>query len=396
MPGRARIALDTLLDLTAPIVRALPRGLLDSAPMRRALQGAPWNEKSYDHDWLAAFVDEPSIDATPCNLASILQRTASLRRIREYDLIVILHSAMTGGAEIVAEIAGRLADRRGPLLLFVGNEFRQMPAKIRLAQTLAAEFIATQLTLAAGRWLYAPVTSAQVLSGLHALNPNAYTPGPEDRPIDIGFRGDAYDSFLLGDRDRELILAFAQSRAAAHGLTVDIAFGRTYRDRWIAFLQSSHGTVGAEAGTHFLERDDRTQGAVAAFRKDNPGASFDAVFDRFFRDHPRPASGKTLSSRHFEAIGTKTCQILVSGKYSGVLTADAHYIAVRNDFSNIDECFRRFADRGERERIAGAALEYVLAGHTHSHRVRSILRQVTETPGIAQNHTRWDERWAGS
>jgi hypothetical protein len=51
-----------------------------------------------------------------------------------------------------------------------------------------------------------------------------------------------------------------------------------------------------------------------------------------------------ISPRHLEAVITKTAQVLVEGRYSGVLEPDRHYIPVRRDFSNLDEALERLHD----------------------------------------------------
>jgi hypothetical protein len=375
-PGWRRVAVDTAAAGAAPIVRALPGGLRRNHLVRRLLEGAAHNQKSYAQDWLEAFVAEPRLDAYPCNVANLLSFRRALRQLPDFDLVVVLHSASTTTVEVLARAAASLQARRGKLLLFVGNEFRQMQEKIRFANAVAADYIATQLTLEAGRWLYAGCPSATVLSGLHGLNEQVYRPGPAPRQFDLGFRGDRYNSFALGDQERESILDYFEHHAAGFGLSARFEYSRSFRDDWAEFLASCRGTVGAEAGTHYLERTDETQGAVLRFLDQHPAASFDEVFARFFRDYRNPVSGKTLSSRHFEAIGTKTCQILLEGHYSGVLVPDVHYIALRKDFSNAAECISRFKDEAERQRIVDQAYDHVRESHTYAHRVRQLVDAV--------------------
>src|SRR5690606_9448857 len=51
-----------------------------------------------------------------------------------------------------------------------------------------------------------------------------------------------------------------------------------------------------------------------------------------------------IGPRHFEAVMTKTCQVLIRGHYSGVLQADKHYIAIEDDFSNLDAVLETLKD----------------------------------------------------
>src|SRR6516162_857657 len=81
---------------------------------------------------------------------------------------------------------------------------------------------------------------------------------------------------------------------------------------------------------------------------------------RFFAGRPCcPVYSKCISSRHFDAAGTGTCQILLRGRYNDILAADEYYIALDPDLGNVDEAIARFRDPIERRRIAGAA--YTLA-----------------------------------
>ena len=102
------------------------------------------------------------------------------------------------------------------------------------------------------------------------------------------------------------------------------------------------------------------------------------IHQRFFAGLKRPAVyGKCISSRHFEAIGTKTCQIMVRGRFNDILEADKHYLAIAEDFSDLDDALRRFSDLSVRRAIVEDAYAHVSASHTYAHRmwqVAGILR----------------------
>src|SRR5439155_12294042 len=106
-----------------------------------------------------------------------------------------------------------------------------------------------------------------------------------------------------------------------------IAFIRLPRREWSRLLARSVGTIGAEAGTYYLERDDTTRDRAARYIAAHPRAPLLEVLERCFPPRPARMSGKAISSRHLEAVGTKTCQLLVRGSYNGILHAGEHYIA---------------------------------------------------------------------
>jgi len=267
------------------------------------------------------------------------------------------------------------------------------------------------------------VVRRRVLAVPHALNPDAFRPemAPDARPIDIGVRAVRYLPHL-GDRDRNRLHDLFDEHSFAPDLVVDISTERLDRAGWAGFLNRCKGTVSTEAGSWWVERDDaiitairawtaeRVKGKAMVIANDSPlrklghklpwwmraalrrilskgvlrhestineELPFDEVYARFFKDRPRPGFyAKCISSRHLDAVGTKTCQILVEGRYNGILTAGQHYIPLAADLSNLDEALRRFRDAGERTRIADTAHAHVLDGHTYDHRIAQLTEAI--------------------
>lgn len=341
----------------------------------------PWLDRnaydslSYVNDWLQAFRDAVELVTTALNITDLWQLAKAGATLKSFDLIVILHSAAGDDLSALRLLTPALKDRRSPLVIFFGNEYTRMPEKIRFAREVAADYIASQLPPAAAQWLYQEVPASRLLHAPHALNPARYYPMDLRRDISIGFRGDRYPLWI-GDIGRTRLIEWFAAHGQEHGLTVDIQFRRDPSEIWNRFLNGCQGVIGAESGTAFLERDDHTQRAVNSHLATHPQTTFEAVYDQFFRDYAQPVSGKTISSRHFEPIGTRTCQILLEGAYSGLLTADRHYLAVRSDFSNLEEVVARFKDPSLREQISEAAWEHVHAHHTYAHRVSEIVETV--------------------
>jgi hypothetical protein len=97
------------------------------------------------------------------------------------------------------------------------------------------------------------------------------------------------------------------------------------------------------------------------------------IFLKFFADRPRPAHyAKCISSRHFDAAGTKTCQIMFRGRFNDILKPDEHYLALEPDFSNIDDVLAQFGDPARRQNVADAAFALVTENHTYAHRMRQV------------------------
>ena len=110
---------------------------------------------------------------------------------------------------------------------------------------------------------------------------------------------------------------------------------------------------------------------------DEGAVSFADIEARFFAGRPRcPVYSKCISSRHFDAAGTGTCQILLRGRYNDILTADEHYIALDPDLDNFGDTITRFRDSGERRRVAESAYALVKERHTYRDRMSALHQAV--------------------
>lgn len=365
---------------------------------------------SYFSDWLDALVAEPELDVVPANLVTPLGRRRVRRNASEADVVIALHSAIGDSLKEISRCEAALGERRGPLVTFIGNEVtlpsQPLRAKVDLLEHLQPEVIATQLLPEAAEVLYGDVTSAKVVMMPHALNPVKFRPAVPnpDRPIDVGFRGARYPA-SLGEDDRPRILDYFTTTKFDHPLSVDIRIDASYgRHRWARFLNRCKAMIGAESGVHELRLEMPTTHAAVS-------ASWRSRLRPAHRYLPRPVktalrraanqlapqaspepsgpptaptpreampetlvSGKCISSRHFDAIGTETCQILFPGRYNDLLEADRHYLCLEPDFSNIDDVLARFRDTTHRLKLVREAREWALDGETYAHRVRTLLR----------------------
>jgi hypothetical protein len=207
----------------------------------------------------------------------------------------------------------------------------------------------------------------------HALNPDVYRVHDHGaRATDIGFIGQVYPAWV-GDLERTMLIIATQEIAPLLGLRHDIRLQNLPRDQWAAFLGDARAIIGAESGSYYLHRKGGLLTEAKAWCAEHPEAAFDAVEARFFGDRSGVPSGKTISSRHFEPIGTRTAQILLEGDYAGVLSPNEHYIPVRKDLMDLPDALRRASDEGERRAVANRAWEYVMDQHTYAHRVHTLL-----------------------
>jgi hypothetical protein len=383
---------------------------------------------SYNDDWLDAFEAYPAFETRAINI--VATDPAKVRAaLANIDAIVLLHSTNGDTTDYLEPFSSILAERRVPLLTFVGNEVNlpgsTISAKRRLFASIRPDWIATQLLKEAGVFLFGDLVQKAVISVPHALNVNAYRPKRDfvHRSIDIGCRLARYLPHI-GDNDRNRLVDAFLALGRQGRFKVDISDAKLNREGWADFLNNCHGAVATESGSWFLERDDATVEAIRRYIRGasrgvvvipndfflrklgqnlpwhfrtilrsilvsgpirhetllNEKMSFDDIYARFFANRQRaPVYGKCISSRHFDAIGTKTCQIMFRGRYNDILEADLHYLALDDDFANLDEVLRRFSDPSVRNVIVEQAHAHALASHTYTHRMRQVAKALSET-----------------
>lgn len=380
---------------------------------------------SYYDDWLQSFLVHPGISAQLLNLFSPAERSRASDALATSDLAVILHSGTGDTLDYVQKVTPALAGRRCPLVVFMGNEFNipWLPFADRRAwlKKVGAEFVATQLLETTGAWLYEG-SGAQVISVPHGLNPEAFkiTTPRRNRTIDVGTRSFPYPIYI-GNQFRNALMEKTRQIGEMLNLNIDIRSDTRFtRSAWAEFLNQCRFTVATEAGSIRLDRNDSRTFAIQAFLRErrkglaiNPaspirgiarhlpwsirqgmlrmlagiGVTHEAieadptlhaeVIERFFSDDGSTTPcGTCISSRHFDAVGCGTIQILVEGRYNDILKAGIHYVPVRSDFADLEDVLRQAAKRDFAEHMLEGARKHVLAHHTLEHRIATLLKRV--------------------
>src|SRR5688572_27739848 len=145
---------------------------------------------SYDQDWLDALGGEQVEHPTKLDA----------------DLVVIHHSMNGQWAGYPEWLINECKNRRGKLVIFHTNEFKNVKVREDAAKEMHADFIATQLP--DGRLYTLPTISMP-----HALNPSVFRRMGLKRDITVGFRGANYKPGINDAREK-VVRAFERVRGA--------------------------------------------------------------------------------------------------------------------------------------------------------------------------------------
>ena len=378
-PGRNNIIKNTLVKgfFKNPASVQFPDRLLKNSYFRRIdaiLKYKYFETLGYINDWRDEINRAPELDVTECNILNLIHLYKIRRKIKYYDFIIILHSAFADCIDFLIKRSHWFHGRRGKLAAFISNEYEFMDRKFTFLKEAGVDFIYSQLPDDTAKWLYASFSEAQVLFVAHALNPSIYYPGnKKSRSVDIGFIGAQYPLWV-GDTMRQDFIDKMVARCPDYDLTLDIRYKNIPRHEWAEFLRNSYGILGAEPGSFFLDKKGVLIENARKYMDRHPDASLNELINEVYScTDVEYISGKGISSRHFEPMGTKTCQILLEGRYCDLIKPGVHYLSVKPDFSNFSEVIKEFCDEERRREITEHAYEHVMNAHTYRHRIVNLV-----------------------
>ena len=376
-----------------------------------------YDQLSYYDDWVKSFVEHKKV-----NLTLIDFKNVQVHKNEEFDFIFLHHSTNADSLLPLEYLKKFLLSRKEEILVFVGNEFNNIFSPIkekrRLFKELNISFICSMLVKEAALFLWSDIARKKVILTPPGLNTNHFFDQRpiKDREFDIGFKGIRYYSYI-GDTERnDMVEKFSKIKK----LKLSIDFTRFNAKKWSIFLNSCKSVISSEAGSYFVDLDDKVIGFIINKIKNNtskliiPRSNLDKFFYRFpqsfknfikyllkysplthsnivFEDSEfgkfyknyfdkllKPSIYfKCISSRNFDAIGTKTLQILLEGKYNNILKPNVHYLSLKKDYSNFDEIIEKLSDIKAITKIINNAYNHVITNHTYEKRINHILTSIT-------------------
>ena len=195
---------------------------------------------------------------------------------------------------------------------------------------------------------------------------------PAARPFDVVYRATHLPYWFgsLGQL-KHRIGERAEAEAAAHRLAADVSTrteDAVLGGEWFDFLASGRTVVGCESGSSVLDRRGEIKAAITAYLESHPGAAFDEV-SRHLPEGWDSHRFAAISPRHFEAVITRTAQVLVEGRYDGVFEAGRHFVPVRADLSDLGDALEKASDPAVAGELAERSYEEIYRSGHYSYRV---------------------------
>ena len=319
-----------------------------------------------------------------------------------FDAIVFHYSIVISMESYIhRRLAARLAEYRGPKILFIQDEYRWVDKTMAAAEHLGISVIFTVANSDVVRRIYHhPYFDKVRFEGtLTGYVPEELArrevPKYSDRKLDVSYRARKLPgwcgSFAL--RKWQIGERFLRD-AQRYALRTDIANSensRLYGEAWINLVANSRATLGTESGASFVDFSGNVLPAVDAFEAQNPDAPFEEVRDRFLEGRDGDIEIRIISPRCFEAAALRTLMILYPGEYSGILKAGRHYVELLSDHSNMAEVVEILRDPKRAGEIIANAHEEIAKSPQWTFRafIRRFDRVVEESLSRMPVEYRW-------
>ncbi|MGE3724344.1 MAG: hypothetical protein AB7I41_02245 [Candidatus Sericytochromatia bacterium] len=193
------------------------------------------------------------------------------------------------------------------------------------------------------------------------------------KTIDIGYRAEHAPAWW--GRQGLLKVKIAEIfKERAKDFLVDISTrpeDTFFGNDWYAFLLKCKFTIGVEGGSSLLDENGDLKRKTIDYLKKCLDCGFKPDFydieKNIFPNRDGEISVVALSPRHLEACATKTCQVLIEGRYNGILEPNIHYIELKSDFSNLDLVLEKLKDEKLRISMAERAYQDIVMSQKYAY-----------------------------
>jgi len=296
-----------------------------------------------------------------------------------FDVVVIHYSIRLPQDHITDRLANDLKEYSGLKVLFIQDEYDHTNRAKYWIERIGFQIVFTVVPERSIEAIYprSEFPRTRFINCLTGYVPqNSYQakitrPTTTERNILIGYRGRSLPLRYgaLGFQKSE-IGRRVRRYCELQGLSHDIQWSeeaRIYGERWYDFISSCRGMLGSESGCNIFDFDGTLDKKISQSKRSKKYSREKDIYDTLLSPLEIPNLMNQVSPRIFEMISARTAMVLMEGGYSGVITADKHYISVKPDYSNLKQVFDLLQDDDFVTHITDNAYNDIIATNKFSY-----------------------------
>lgn len=351
------------------------------------------------HDYLSALATHSTLAVEYVNVvhADLLQFN-----LDDYDAVLVNYCArLIFDGYVNDSFVKRLSEWNGIKVLSVQDEYDNTNKLKQKIKEVGFDIVLTCVPSNLREQIYPaaefPKTGFhQVLTGYVPEDSGDFSTFAQplcDRHTQIGYRGRdigprygqlGFEKYSIGKN----VAAMCRKRGIVHDIEVDEE-SRIYGDDWYRFIGSCRAMLGTESGSNVFDFDGvlatKYHAIIAASGGKKP--SYEDFLPSVNAAEVSPTMGQ-ISPRVFECASLRTALIMFEGEYSGALVPDVHYLALKKDYSNIDEILLDLADNLKVSAMTQRVWQDLIASQKYSYGAFASFVEDLVTKAIVEHPRR--------
>ena len=298
---------------------------------------------------------------------------------KNYDCIILLHSAFSNACLVPLYIQKILRKKKSFKIFFVGNEYKHMPEKIKFVKDLKINLFITQSHLKEVIELYKKELHifVEYISNV-GIDENVFYPkvNYEKRLPIIGYRTGP-DPLYFGNQERIRLFNFLKDYSLINknfnfDISIDVKDRFNYLD-WADFISRCKCMFASNTGMDYFYLNDDLRNLINNSKIKN----FDLVYNQFFKNLKKGTKFRCLTGKTIEPAACKTPLILVEGDYD-LFQKDTHFINLKKDYSNIEECMEKLNDLQFIDFITENSYKLVKENYLYHHLINKLYNIISK------------------
>ncbi len=213
---------------------------------------------------------------------------------------------------------------------------------------------------------------------------NLTVPPQNQRSTDIFYRG-SIQPYSIGLLGYEKASIGNDIKKYLPDLKLDVSSewsDRIEGDDWLRVLSQSKSVLGVPSGSNLFDWIGSLEKKLNSSIVDKLGYNdqFSSLYNRFLHKYEGNVIYGQIAPRHFEAVATKTVQILYEGSYSNILQPMRHYFPLKRDFSNTEDLRKLLQDHIARQEMVDNAFNHIIMNEEYSFKAKTIDANLDSLP----------------